>query len=124
MTKNRPKHLDLKTIRLPLPGVVSIMHRISGAGLFLSLPILLCLFQSSVTSVESFEVFRQSISSPLAKIFLILVLWGFLHHLCAGIRYLALDMHLGTDLKSARTSSWAVLVVSIVLTLILGARIW
>lgn len=122
--KQRPKNLQLNTIRLPLPGVISIMHRISGAGLFLSLPILLCLFQSSVSSPESFEEFRATLANPLWKIFLLLVLWGFLHHLCAGIRYLALDIHLGTELKTARATSWAVLAVSIALTLILGARLW
>ena len=124
MPRKRPKHLDLKTIRLPLPGVISIMHRISGAALFLSLPILLCLFQSSVTSPESFAGFKHALANPLTKVFLLGVLWGFLHHLCAGIRYLALDMHWGTDLKSARSSSWAVLIVSILATVILGVRIW
>lgn len=122
--KPRPKHLDLVKIRLPLPGVVSIMHRISGAALFLVLPVLLCLFQSSVGSAESFKSFQSALSHPCWKIFLILVLWGFLHHLCAGIRYLALDVHWGTELKTARASSWAVLIISIALTLIFGARIW
>lgn len=122
--KPRPKHLDVMKIRLPLPGVISIMHRISGAALFLVLPVLLCLFQSSVDSAESFKSFQDTLANPAWKLFLILVLWGFLHHLCAGIRYLALDVHLGTELKSARASSWAVLAVSIALTLILGARIW
>ncbi len=124
LPKKRPKHLDLMKIRLPLPGVISIMHRISGAALFLALPVLLSLFQSSVTSEESFATFKAAMNNPLWKLFLIAVLWGFLHHLCAGIRYLALDIHLGTELKTARTTSWAVLAVSILLTLILGARIW
>lgn len=124
MAKQRPKNLDLMSIRLPLPGIVSIMHRISGAGLFLSLPVLLCLFQSSVSSPESYASFQQVLANPLWKIFLLLVLFGFLYHLCAGIRYLALDLHWGTELAEARTSSVAVLVVSVLLTLILGARLW
>jgi succinate dehydrogenase / fumarate reductase, cytochrome b subunit len=122
--KKRPKHLDLVKIRLPLPGVISIMHRISGAALFLFLPLLLCLFQSSVTSEASYAQFQNALGNPLLKLLLIALLWGFLHHFCAGIRYLALDMHWGTELKTARSTSWAVLAVSIALTLILGARIW
>lgn len=124
MADKRPRNLQLNTIRLPLPGVISIMHRISGAGLFLSLPILLCLFQSSVSTPETFAAFKHALANPLWKLFLLLVLWGFLHHLCAGIRYLALDLHWGTDLPTARATSWAVLAVSILLTLILGARLW
>jgi len=124
MHRQRPKHLDLMKIRLPLPGVISIMHRISGAALFLFLPVLLSLFQSSVTSEDSFAQFRHAVANPLFKLLLIALLWAFLHHFCAGIRYLTLDVHWGTELKTARTTSWAVLVVSILLTLILGARIW
>lgn len=122
--KPRPKHLDVMKIRLPLPAVVSIMNRISGAALFLVLPVLLCLFQSSVQSADSYLTFQAALAKPVWKIFLLLVLWGFLHHLCAGIRYLALDMHWGIELKAARATSWAVLAVSIVLTVVLGARLW
>jgi succinate dehydrogenase / fumarate reductase cytochrome b subunit len=50
--------------------------------------------------------------------------WAFLHHFCAGIRYLLIDMHVGVDLASARASSWVVLAVSIVLTLMFGAWVW
>ncbi len=122
--KKRPKHLDLTKIRLPLPGVISIMHRISGAALFLFLPLLLCLFQASVSSQASYAEFQNALANPLLKLLLIALLWGFLHHFCAGIRYLALDMHWGTELKTARATSWVVLGVSLMITLVLGARIW
>ncbi|MCE1172780.1 MAG: succinate dehydrogenase, cytochrome b556 subunit, partial [Azovibrio sp.] len=68
--KQRPKNLDLTSIRLPLPGKVSILHRVSGAGIFLMLPLLLWIFQASVTSPESFDAFKAVASHPLAKLIL------------------------------------------------------
>lgn len=124
MPKKRPKYLNLTKIRLPLPAVISIMHRISGAALFLFLPLLLYLFQASVSSQASYTEFQNHLANPWLKLLLMALLWGFLHHFCAGIRYLALDMHWGTELKTARTSSWVVLAVSLLITLILGARLW
>ena len=123
--KKRPKNLDLTTIRLPLPGILSILHRVSGAGLFLLLPLLLWLFQSSVSTPESFATFKVVATSPFVKIILLGLLWAVCHHFCAGIRYLFLDMHVGIDLESARLSSKIVFVVSIALTVILGvALLW
>ncbi len=124
MSKGRPKYLDLFTIRLPVPGLVSILHRISGFGLFLFLPFLLWLFQSSLTSPDSYVRYRAAFANPLVKLILIGLLWAFLHHLLAGLRFLALDLHYGTDLPTARTTSWLVLVTAIVLTAILGVWLW
>lgn len=122
--QNRPKYLDLFRIRLPLPGIVSFLHRISGFGLFLFLPFLLWLLQSSLASPDSYVRYRAAFANPFIKLILLGLLWAFLHHLFAGLRFLALDVHIGTDLAPARMSSWAVLVASIVLTLILGVWLW
>jgi succinate dehydrogenase / fumarate reductase cytochrome b subunit len=122
--RTRPKHLNLFQIRLPIPGIVSILHRVSGAGLFLLLPFLLYLFQQSVQSPESHADFLGLVSHPLARLILLGLLWAFLHHFCAGLRYLALDLHVGTDLTPARGSSYAVFGVSLVLTLVLGVWLW
>lgn len=123
-SKTRPKHLQLTVIRLPLPGIVSILHRISGAGLFLCLPLLLWLFATSLGSPESFDTFRSVVGHPLAKLLLLGLMWAYLHHFCAGIRFLMLDLNKGTDLPAARKSSVAVLVVSLTLTVILGVKLW
>lgn len=122
--KQRPKFLALHQIRLPLPGIVSILHRVSGAGLFLMLPLLLFLFDRSLGSVDDFEVFRAWIGNPLVKLVLFGLLWAYLHHFCAGLRFLLLDVHVGTDLGPARSSSVAVLVVSLLLTLVIGVALW
>ncbi len=125
MTKPRPVYLSLLRIRLPLPGIVSILHRISGAGLFLvGLPLLLASIQWSLASPESFEALRAMLANPLAKITLIGLIWAYLHHFCAGLRYLLLDIHQFIDLKPTRQSSAVVLVVSLGLTLIIGALLW
>ncbi|MBX9717184.1 MAG: succinate dehydrogenase, cytochrome b556 subunit [Burkholderiaceae bacterium] len=124
MQKTRPKFLQLHNIRLPLPGFVSILHRISGMGLFLCLPLLLWLLDNSLHSASSFSRFQVFIANPLVKIVLLGLIWAFLHHLCAGIRYIALDLHFGTELPKARASSWVVLAVSIALTVIAGVKLW
>lgn len=122
--KQRPKHLALHEIRLPLPGIVSILHRISGVGLFLMLPFLLYLLDSSLGSAESFETFSAVVGHPLAKLLLLGLLWAYMHHFCAGIRFLFLDLDKGTDLPAARNSARIVLVVSLVLTVIIGVKLW
>lgn len=124
MNKARPKYLDLFQIKLPVPGLVSILHRISGLALFLFLPFLLWLLQSSLTSPESYAQYRVAFSHPLIKLVLIGLLWAFLHHLLAGLRFLALDLHYGLALRSARTTSWIVLAATLILTAILGAWLW
>ncbi|NMG35558.1 succinate dehydrogenase, cytochrome b556 subunit [Azoarcus sp. TTM-91] len=122
--KQRPKHLAVHEIRLPLPGIVSILHRVSGAGLFLLLPFLLFLFGRSLGSPETFATFEAVVSHPLAKLLLLGLLWAYLHHFCAGIRFLLLDLHQGLDLPSARNSARIVLVVSLALTVIIGVKLW
>jgi len=121
--KRRPKNLDLPTIRLPLPGILSIIHRVSGAALFLLLPFLLWLLQSSLASPETFAGARDVVGHPLVRIVLLGLIWFYMHHFCAGIRYLLLDLHKGVELEAARLSSKVVFVVSIALTLIIGAKV-
>ena len=122
--RKRPKFLALHQIRLPLPGIVSILHRISGTGLFLMLPFLLWLFDRSLGTPEDFAAFSAVVGHPLTKLLLFGLLWAYLHHFCAGIRFLLLDMHVGVDLGPARKSSVAVLVISLLLTLVIGVVLW
>jgi succinate dehydrogenase / fumarate reductase cytochrome b subunit len=120
----RPKYLNLFQIKLPMPGIISIMHRISGAALFFALPVLLYVFQESLVSFGAFTELRNFFSSVLVKLAVLGLFWGFFHHLCAGIRYLALDLHIGVDLAPARASSYWVFFGGIVLTLLMGWKIW
>jgi len=100
------------------------MHRISGAVLFLMLPLLLWLLQSSLASEKSFAAFREVVGNPAVKIVLLGLLWGYLHHLFAGLRHLFLDMHMGLELESARFSAKLVLAAGIIVTVLVGAKLW
>ncbi|MCL2876284.1 MAG: succinate dehydrogenase, cytochrome b556 subunit [Betaproteobacteria bacterium] len=124
IVRKRPKHLALWQIKFPFPSIVSIVHRVTGAGLFLLLPFLLCLLNKSLLSQGSFEEFGEIVAHPLAKLVLLGLLWAFLHHFCAGIRYLFLDIDKGLDLPSARKSAGAVVVVSVALTIVIGGLLW
>jgi succinate dehydrogenase / fumarate reductase cytochrome b subunit len=124
MLKKRPKHLALHLIKLPLPGLISIFHRISGLALFLALPLLLLALQYSLRSIETYTRLMDVLNQPAAKLVLLGLLWAFLHHFCAGLRYLAIDLHIVANLKQARDSSKIVLLVSLLLTVLIGAKLW
>jgi succinate dehydrogenase / fumarate reductase cytochrome b subunit len=124
MNKHRPKHLALHKIKLPLPGIVSILHRFSGLLLFMSLPFLLLMLQYSLTSIETYTQLVEVLGNPIVKIILIGLLWALLHHFCAGLRYLAVDFHMVRNLAQARNSSKVVMAVSLALTVLLGVKLW
>ncbi|KLT73309.1 succinate dehydrogenase [Neisseria arctica] len=123
-TKQRPVFLELPNIRLPIPGIVSILHRISGVILFVSLPLLLCFLAGTLSSESAFETYQNVVSNPLVKLVLIGLLWAYLHHSIAGIRFLLLDAHKGLELETARLTAKVVFVSALVLTVILGAWLW
>jgi len=127
--KARPKYLSLRAllfeIRLPLPGWVSILHRISGALLVFPLTAwLLFLLDASLLSEAGFEKTRGYLALPLAKAGMLLFIWAFCHHFCAGIRFLLLDLNRGIELHQTRRSSLMVLIASLALTAYFGARLW
>jgi len=111
---------ELYHYRLPLAGIVSILHRVSGLLMFLFLPLLLWLFDLSLSSERSYDRFVQFSQGWIARIVLVGLGWALLHHLCAGIRFLLLDLHLGAERVASSRSSLAVLAVSLPLTLVLA----
>ena len=124
MTKSRPKHLALHEIRLPLAGFASILHRISGAGLFLLLPFLIWLLQLSLSPTQSAtETFAAVTGNWFIKLILLGLVWAFLHHFCMGLRILLIDIHVGVEKQQARSSAVAVFVVSLSLTAIFGLKL-
>ena len=126
-TRTRPTYrninvTDLARYRLPLPGIVSILHRISGALLFVFLWLILWLMQASISDAARFQALY---ANPLVKLLFFVLLLSVMHHLCAGIRYLVLDVsHKSTDLKPARQSAMLVLAVSVALTVLVGVKLW
>lgn len=124
MSRPRPKYLNLLQIRLPVPGLVSILHRASGAVLFLFIPFLLVLLELTLESPAGFLRFKSVLSHWAVKLLVIGLVWAYLHHLLAGIRHLALDLDYGTELPAARASSTAVLAAAVVLAVTFGVAIW
>jgi succinate dehydrogenase / fumarate reductase cytochrome b subunit len=127
--KPRPKYLNLRAllfeIRLPLPGWISILHRVSGALLVFPFAAwLLYMLDRSLASEQAFQAVQSYLDLPLVKAGGLLFIWAYCHHLCAGVRFLMLDLNRGIELVPARRSSLAVLVVSLALTAFFGARLW
>lgn len=122
----RPVFLDLQilTKSLPLPGIVSILHRITGVALFVLLPVLLALLGGSLSSGDTFETYKAWADNFLIKLILWGVLWALMHHLLAGVRFLLLDAHIGTDLQTARKTARIVLIAGAVSAFILGIFLW
>ena len=128
--KERPKYLSLPAIlfeiRLPLPGWVSILHRVSGALLVFPFTAwLLYLVDVSLSSEDGFARVRDHyLQLPLVKAGLLLFVWAFAHHLFAGIRYLLLDLDVGIELRPARISSALVIFLALAVTLLAGIWLW
>jgi len=113
----RPVFLDLLRIRLPLPGWVSILHRVSGVLLFAAFPFGVWLLSLSLAGEAGFRRSAAYVAHPLAKLLALALTWAFAHHLFAGLRHLALDVHCGESLAPARQSSLAVLLAAGLVTL-------
>ena len=128
--KIRPKYLSLPAllfeIRLPVSGWVSILHRISGALLFFPFAAwLLYMLDTSLRSEQGFHYIRNEyLTLPLVKLGILVFVWSYCHHFCAGIRYLFLDLDKGVDLRTARLTSWIVIVAGLALTAWFGAKFW
>lgn len=127
--KIRPKYLSLPAIlfqiRLPVPGWVSILHRVSGALLVIPFTAwALYMLDVSLRSAEGFQSIARYFELPLVKLGMLLFIWAYCHHFCAGIRYLFLDLDKGIELRPARITSWIVIVAGLALTAVLGALLW
>ena len=119
MIDNRPVYLNLIKIRLPLAGMVSFAHRISGVLLFLFLPFAVYLLDMSVQSEESFSAVKQLLDQPLMLAVQMLVLWSIAHHFFAGIRFLLIDAEIGVEKSQARIGSWLVFLAEAIAILLI-----
>ncbi|WP_313077271.1 succinate dehydrogenase, cytochrome b556 subunit [Melaminivora sp.] len=122
---------DIPTYRLPLAALVSILHRVSGLLMFLLLPLIIWLFDKSVSSEISFGTFRAAFASGLGivpawllKLVVLALIWSYLHHLFAGVRHLWMDVTHHTTKEFGRQTALATLVAAVVLTLALGAKLF
>lgn len=137
LNKTRPEFrninafTDLTTYRLPAAGWVSILHRISGAVMFLLLPFIVWMFDASLSSEISHESFTAAFSAGVGfvpgwfvKLVVLGLIWGYLHHLCAGLRHLYMDATHSVSKEFGASSAKVVLVLSLGLTVVLGAKLF
>ncbi len=138
LAKKRPEFrninafTDLPKYRLPAAGIVSILHRISGAIMFLLMPFIIWMFDTSVSSEFSYARFKAAFNIGLGfvpgwcmKLVALVLIWAFLHHLVAGLRHLWMDVsHSATEKGFGKSSAVATLIISVVLTLALGAKLF
>lgn len=125
IAKPRPVYLNLFAIRQPLPAIVSILHRVSGALLFLfGIPILLAGVDSSLNSADTYAGLKSVLAHPLAKLVVLGLTWAYFHHLLAGLRHLLHDIGVGGSLKATRQYAALVMALAIVLTLLVAVRLW
>lgn len=123
---------DLPTYRMPLAAIVSILHRISGAIMFLLLPFILWMFDKSLSSEISFDAFTAAfragigfVPGVVVKLVVLALIWAYLHHFIAGLRHLWMDIsHAAVNKEFGRKSAVTTLVISVTLTLVLGAKLF
>ena len=123
---------DLPSYRLPVAGIVSILHRVSGAIMFILLPFILWMFDKSVSSEISFSAFKAAFNAGMLglpgflwKLVALALVWAYLHHSIAGLRHLWSDTHHSAVTKEfGKTSAIATLVTSVALTVVLGAKLF
>ena len=123
---------DLPTYRLPAAGIVSILHRISGAIMFLLMPFIIWMFDTSISSEISFGRFKAAFNAGMLglpgmiwKLVALALIWAYLHHSIAGLRHLWSDTHHSAVTKEfGKTSAIVTLALSVFLTVVLGAKLF
>lgn len=110
--------------RLPLAGIISILHRISGALLFLLLPFVLYLFDKSLTSELSFDDFKSVTSGWFARLVILALVWAYLQHFCAGIRHLFMDLHIGLEKESGKQTAAVAIAVSLIVWIAFALKLF
>ena len=122
--QKRPKFLNLFAIHLPVTGVTSFAHRISGALMILAIPGVIFLFGLSLRSQQGFDASIRILHSWPLKLVLSLLVWTLTHHILAGLRFLLLDINVGERLAAAKGSAWAVNITGLVVFLFMLYKIW
>ena len=123
--------VDAVGYRLPLAGVVSILHRASGLLMFLLLPFIIWLLDVSLTSEITYERYTSAFAAGIGvvpafvvKLVVLALIWAYLHHFIAGVRHLWMDMTHSVSKEQGRSSAVITLVSSVVLTVLLGAKLF
>lgn len=122
--QKRPKFLNLFKIHLPVAGVASFAHRVSGALLFLAIPGLIYLFSLSLRDAPSYAKALSLLDTLCVRLIVTILAWSLCHHLLAGIRFLLFDATVGTALPVAKASAWFVNIAGVLCFLFIAYKIW
>ena len=120
----RPVYLNLLKIKLPVTGILSILHRLTGVLMVFSLPFLVYLLDLSLSSSSSFDTAMQMFAHPVMKMLLGSYLWFLLHHLMAGIRFLLLDLDVGIEKQTARRTAYMVNYLGLILFVVILYKVF
>lgn len=115
----RPFFLNLLKIRLPIPGIVSIFHRVSGIVLFLAIPVFVYMLDLSLQGQQGFQQAAEYLTHPLSKLILLGLTWSLIHHLFAGIRFLLTDFDIGLSKEQSSKTAWLVMIAEIVVMVLI-----
>ncbi len=124
MQKQRPKNLNLFTIRFPIPAIASILHRLSGFLLFLIIPLILWGLYLSLDSQQSFDDLRELFTTPWSKFLIWVSLSAFVYHFIAGIRHLLMDIGIGESLKIGKLSAILTIALAAIAIILIGVWLW
>ena len=124
MEDNRPKNLDLSSFKYPLPAITSLLHRISGAFIFVAIAALLYLLDLSLESEAGFALVLELLNNVVVKLIVWAILAGLLYHLIAGIKHLLMDLGIGETMKGGVIGASLTLALSAIAIIVAGVWIW
>lgn len=124
MSKQRPVFLNLMQIKFPPMAIISILHRVTGVAIFISLPVLLWMLQLSLSSNANFDYLTTLLAQPLMKVYVWLLMSAAFFHLLAGVRHIIMDMGYAESLSAGRAGAYMVLVLAIISSIAAGVWLW
>jgi succinate dehydrogenase / fumarate reductase cytochrome b subunit len=122
-TKKAPVFLNLLQIRMPVTAITSVLHRVSGVILILSLPFVIYLLGLSLQDANGFARVQEILGNGLVKLCLLAIIWSLVHHFLAGIRFLLTDLDLGLEKGIARKTAWLVNICAFGLLFVMASMV-
>jgi succinate dehydrogenase / fumarate reductase cytochrome b subunit len=122
-TSRRPVYLNLLKIKLPIAGIMSIIHRATGVFMFLALPYLIHLLDLSLSGPGGYAEANTALHSLFGVVFVFLIMWSLAHHFLAGIRYLLIDVDYGVEKEMAQQTALGVVIAGPILGLLLAGGV-
>lgn len=124
VNKKRPVNLDFKTIDLPLPALVSILHRASGVAVFVGIPILLWVLSCSLESESSFNSLKEVLDGFVVTIIVWGIVGALMYHIAAGVKHLLMDVGIGETLEGGLRGARITILVSVISIIFVGVWLW